>query len=125
MPKNKFFTPIDLPDPPKEKQTADPSVPNWPSPERFSVILDRIAVELNNIQTGISKLTPYGISFTTGIGQNTAPIMHSFNQFKTAPTKENMDSFLQMVQQDVNLLAKKEFKKWLNIITKEKEENEQ
>lgn len=114
--KKSFFTPIELPEAPVEKVTADPSVPGWPTPEQFGPILDRIAIEMDKITEGRSELTPYGIVLTTGSG-----IMNVFNRFKLEPTKKNMLEFLDMAENDINLRARREFKKWLNLLLKEEE----
>jgi hypothetical protein len=114
MSKDSFFTPIDLPDPPVEDQTADPSVPNWPTPKLFGPVLDKIAVEIDRIANGTSQFTPHGIMLDRDKG-----FMNVWNKFKNAPTKEHMDRFLDFVEQDVNLRARREFAKWLKLVTKE------
>jgi hypothetical protein len=122
MPKDSFFTPIDLPDPPVEDVTADPTEENWPTPKQFGPILDRIAVEVGRIREGTSELVPGGIHWSTGIQQRPSGFQTVFNKFKTTPNKENMEEFLAMVQQDIGLRVRREFKKWLNLILEDDDE---
>ena len=121
MSKDSFFAPIDLPDPPAEDVTADYSVPNWPSPKKFSKVIEQISTEINKVTQGTSKFTPHGIDFTTGIQSGKEHgFIHVWNQFKSDPTKEKMEVFLDMAEQDINLRAKREFKTWLDTVTKGK-----
>jgi hypothetical protein len=110
-----FFTPIDLPEPPEEDKSADPSVEGWPAKKLFSPILDRIAIEIDRIAVGTSKFTPHGIQLDSNRG-----FMNIWDKFKNDPTKENLELFLQMVEQDVNLRARKEFSEWLDLVLKGK-----
>lgn len=113
--RDSFFTPIDLPDPPVEDVTADTSVPDWPTPKLFGPIFDKISIEINRITDGTSDFTPHGISLDADKG-----FMNVWMKFKRTPTKENMDQFLEMVEQDVNLRARREFQKWLNLALEKK-----
>jgi hypothetical protein len=119
MTKKTFFKPIDLPAPPKEKQTTDPTVPYWPSMELFAPILDKIANEIAKIQLGTSSLTEHSIMLHSGMGHNPAAILISFGKFKSEPTKNNMEEFLAMAEQDINLAAKRYFMKLLDLIIKD------
>jgi hypothetical protein len=123
MAKNSHFVPIDLPDPPVEKQTADPSVANWPTPEQLLPVLNRISEELSRIQQGTSEFTPYGISFGDGMSGESG-LFKALTAFKAAPTKENMDAFLAMAEQDVNLRCKREFTNWLRAVITPKEKSD-
>ena len=121
MPKDSYFTPIDLPDQLVDDVTTDPSIPDWPTPRKFRTALNKIAEEINSVTQGTSKFTPGGINFTTGIQQGKEHgFMRVWKQFKSAPTKENMDLFLEITEQDINLRARREFKKWLDTAMKGK-----
>jgi hypothetical protein len=115
---NSYFEKIKLPEQPKEQQTADETEPAWPSHEEFAPVLERIINEINKVQTGTSELSNYAITFSTGIGNNSAPIMEVFRRFRAEPTKDNMVSFLTIVENDINLNCRREFTRWLNAIIK-------
>lgn len=116
MKKKSFFTPIDLPDPPVDEVTADPSEPDWPTPKLFGPVLDKISVEIDRITNGTSEFTPHGIMLDSDKG-----FMNVWNDFKEKPTKAHMERFLDFIEQDVNLRARREFVKWLKLVIKEVE----
>jgi len=120
MPKDSFFTPIALPDQDAEDVTADTSVPDWPAPKKFRPAMNKIAEEINRITQGTSEFTPNGIDFSTGLRGGQSGFMRVWSQFKTSPTKENMDLFLDMVEQDLNLRVRREFTAWLDTAMKGK-----
>lgn len=109
----KYFTPIDLPDVEPEKKTADESVENWPSKELWSTVNDEIAKEINNITNGTSKFTSRGIQL-----RNNEAVLVTFRKFKESPTKENLDTFLKLAEQDLGSGPAKAFREWCNIIIK-------
>jgi hypothetical protein len=110
-----FFTPIDLPDQAVEDVTADPSVPNWPSPKLFGPILDKISIEVDRITNGTSEFTPHGIQL-----DRDATFTTVWGRFKENPTQANMNAFLDLTENCVNLRARREFQKWIDLALKGK-----
>ena len=51
-----YYKPIELPELPAEKKTADSTVDQWPTIEQFAIVNDRIAKELAALQAGTSEL---------------------------------------------------------------------
>jgi hypothetical protein len=106
-----YYNPISLPEIPAEKQTADKTVDQWPTIEQFSKVNDRIAKELNAIQSGSSPLVTIARYF-----HSKEPVMLKFNQFKQDPTKRNWVDFMLLVEQDIGRVAADQFEKWFNLI---------
>lgn len=106
-----YYNPIDLPEQPVEKKTADPTAEAWPSVEKFSLVNDRVAKELNAIQNGTSELVAYARYFNA-----TEPVMVRFQALKTDPTKKNWVSFMILVEQDLGRKAADQIEKWYSLI---------
>jgi len=113
--RDSFFTPIDLPDPPIEEISAEPDILDWPTPKLFGPVIDRIAVEIDRITQGTSEFTPHGIQLDSNKG-----FINVWDKFRETPNKENLERFLEMAEQDVNLRAKREFKKWFDLVLEKK-----
>lgn len=111
MKEKEYYKPIDLPEPVKPKQTADTTVEEWPSYEKFALVNDRVAKELNAIQTGASELCHYPRYFHAQ-----EPIMLKFQELKTNPTKRNWVNFMVLAEQDLGRKAADQFEKWYGLI---------
>jgi len=115
-----YFTKIEFPTE-EEPQKEIPIEPDWPEDKYFDVIIEKIERELQHIQAGTSPLSTYAIDFTVGLKKTQPPIFEVFDRFKEDRTKQNMKSFLQMIETDVNLKCRRRFAEWLNtVIQKEK-----
>lgn len=106
-----YYKPIDLPEPPKLKQSADKTVEAWPTLEQFAKVNDRVAKELDAIQKGSSDLCSYARYF-----HNNEPIMVRFHELSTNPTKSNWVKFMILAEQDLGRKAADQFEKWYNLI---------
>lgn len=111
-----YFEEIALPEQPVEKKKADPTQEYWPTREEFDMITDRIAKELDKIQTGTSNLCAYPRYFN----QN-EPVMRTFHKMRTEPTFNNWQTFMQIAEQDLGLKAAQTFSKWFEIIFRGRE----
>lgn len=106
-----YYNPIELPEQPAEKKTADPSVEAWPTVEAFAMVNDRVAKELNAIQNGTSNLVTVARYFNAK-----EPVMVKFHEFKQNPTKRLWVDFMILVEQDIGRKAADQFEKWFSLI---------
>jgi len=106
-----YYRPIQLPEPPKEKVTADTTIDKWPTIEQFALVNDRVAKELDRIQNGTSDLVTVARYF-----HGKEPVMQKFQQFRQDPCKRNWIDFMLLVEQDIGIKAANQFEKWFNLI---------
>lgn len=106
-----YYNPIELPEPPAENKTADPTVDKWPTIEQFGLVNDRVARELDRIQAGTSELLKVARYF-----HSKEPVMVKFHQFRQDPNKRNWVDFMVLVEQDLGRKAADQFEKWYGLI---------
>jgi hypothetical protein len=111
MTERNYYKPVELPEPPKPKQTADKEVEAWPTLEQFGKVNDRVAKELDAIQKGSSELCNYARHFHAN-----EPVMVRFHELTTNPNKANWVKFMILVEQDLGRKAADQFEKWYNLI---------
>lgn len=104
-----YFTPVEFKDE-VEEVAEETKQEVFPEKEKFTDAISTIKKEFSKISEGTSKYSHYAITMKDDRGPATATL----ERFEETPNRENMDSFLEIAEQEFGLRVKRFFEETLN-----------